>query len=178
MILTLQKAQAIDPGIEQSDLDAFETSIRELTHNNFQIFDIRLKSLSILGKTITSSLGSTKGMRVGDTVEINDTIYNDGLYVIDTLTDTSITVVSETDLFEEDADEGILTLVRYPADVIKGVTKLIEYDKKMADKIGVKSESISRMSVTYYDVNASENAEGYPKALLDFIHKYEKMRWF
>ena len=71
----------------------------------------------------------------------------------------------------------MLTLVQYPADVTRGIKKLIAYDKKMASKIGIKSESISRMSTTYYDVNASENIDGYPASLLSFLTKYEKMRW-
>lgn len=177
MILKLQDAQAIDPNITQSDLDAFETSIRALTHNNFQNFNARASYLSLTDKTITASIGSTLGMRVGDTVEINDTKYNDGLYVIASLTGTTITIDGSLDFITEIAKEGIVTLVKYPADIVKGVKNLIEYDVKMADKIGVKSETISRMSVTYYDVNATDNAEGYPKALLDFVRKYEKMRW-
>lgn len=47
----------------------------------------------------------------------------------------------------------------------------------MAGKIGIKSETISRMSTTYYDMTATENTDGYPSALLSFLKKYEKMRW-
>jgi hypothetical protein len=71
----------------------------------------------------------------------------------------------------------MVTLIKYPDDIAKGVKKLIAYDKKMSSKIGIKSESISRMNTTYYDVNASENIDGYPAALLSFLNKYEKMRW-
>lgn len=177
MILTLQDAQAINANVKQEDLDAYETAIRELTNNNFQNFNIRASNLSLTGKTITAASGSTTGMRQGDTIEINETKYNDGLYTIESLTDTTITVTSARNFITETAKEAIVTLVQYPADIKRGVRKLIEYDAKMADKIGIKSETISRMSVTYYDVNATDNTEGYPKALLDFIHKYEKLRW-
>ena len=36
MILSLGDAREIDIDITQDDLDAFETSVRELTNNNFQ----------------------------------------------------------------------------------------------------------------------------------------------
>lgn len=177
MILTLAAAQAIDPNITQSDLDAFEQAIRALTNNKFQQINVRASDLSLSGKVITINDGSTMGLRIGDTVEVNYTMYNDGLYVVSALTETTVTVTSTQDFIEELAVNAIVTLIKYPADVIKGVEKLIEYDVKMSDKIGIKSETIARMSVTYYDVNATENAEGYPAALLSFLRKYKKMRW-
>ncbi|WP_250320431.1 hypothetical protein [Streptococcus lutetiensis] len=77
----------------------------------------------------------------------------------------------------EVSTRAILTKISYPADVLAGVKKLIKYDSKMAGKIGVKSESISRHSVTYYDVTAAESQEGYPATLLGFLKKYKKLRW-
>lgn len=177
MILKLIEAQAINVNITQSDLNAFEQAVRALTHNNFQDFNVRGYELTLTGYTITMARGSTTGLRVGDTVEINDTKYNNGLYVVKTLTLTGIEVEETTPFIDETCEEGIVTKVAYPADIIKGVKKLIEYDVKMGGKAGIKSETISRMSVTYYDVNANENVDGYPAALLSFLKKYKKMRW-
>lgn len=177
MILKLTDAHVIDPNITQDDLDAFETAIRELTNNNFQKINVRASDLTLGNTTIEVVEGTTTGMRVGDTIEINETMYNDGLYVIATVSPTTITIEGTITFIAETARDGIVTLIHYPADIVKGVKKLIEYSLQMADKVGIKSETISRMSVTYYDVNATDNAEGYPKALLDFIKKYEKMRW-
>ncbi len=64
-----------------------------------------------------------------------------------------------------------------PADVLAGVKKLIAYDAKMRDKAGIKSETVARWSVTYYDVTAAESSEGYPISLLGFLDKYRKLRW-
>ena len=177
MILKLIEAQAINANITQSDLNAFEQAMRALTHNNFQDFNVRGYELTLTGYTITMARGSTTGLRVGGTVEINDTKYNNGLYVVKTLTLTGIEVEETTPFIDETCKEGIVTKVAYPADIIKGVKKLIEYDVKMGGKAGIKSETISRMSVTYYDVNANENVDGYPAALLSFLKKYKKMRW-
>ena len=177
MILTLADAQKIDPKITQSDLDAFETTIRELTNNKFQKVNVRGRDLALTGKTITMIEGSSIGMRVGDTIEISDSTYNDGLYTISAMTISMITVTADLEFIDEIARDGIVTLIHYPADIVKGVKDLIDYGVHMGDKTGIKSETISRMSVTYYDVSATDNAEGYPSAKLDFVRKYVKMRW-
>lgn len=174
MIITLEDAQKIDPEIEQDDLDAFEQAVRVLTNNNFQVKQIRHKIDFINNKTITID-SNIEGVRDGDTVEVNYTKFNDGLYVINSFSNEEITVNEE--LFTETPKQAILTLVRYPADIRIGIKKLIEYDKKMTGKIGIKSETISRMSTTYHDVNASDNTDGYPSSLLSFLDKYKKMRW-
>lgn len=177
MILKLLDAQAINPSVTQSDLDAFEQAVRALTHNNFQDTNVRGYELTFTGQIITIARGSTKGLRVGDTIEVNDTLYNNGLYVVKTITLTSLEVEVATPFIDETCIKGIVTKVAYPADIITGVKKLIEYDVKMGGKAGIKSETISRMSVTYYDVNSTENVDGYPAALLSFLKKYKKMRW-
>lgn len=174
MIITLEDAQKIDSSIEQEDLDAFEQAVRMLTNNNFQVKQIRHKIDFINNKTITIN-SDIEGVRDGNTVEVNYTKFNDGLYVIDSFSDNEITVKDE--LFTETPKQAILTLVRYPSDISHGIKKLIKYDKKMTGKIGIKSETISRMSTTYHDVNASDNTDGYPSSLLSFLDKYKKMRW-
>lgn len=174
MIIALDEAKKIDANIEQDDLDAFEQAVRALTSNNFQVKQIRHKIDFINNKTITID-STIEGVRPDDTIEVNYSKFNDGLYVIDSLNGSELTV--DVELFTETPKQAILTLVRYPADIKRGIKKLIEYDKKMAGKIGVKSETISRMSITYFDVNAADNTDGYPKSLLSFLDKYKKMRW-
>ena len=110
-------------------------------------------------------------------MEVNYSSYNDGLYTVEEIFEGAIKV-SEESFLEEESNDLMVTLVSYPADIKRGIEKLIEYDKKMANKVGIKSETISRMSTTYYDVTAAEEAhEGYPSNLLSFLKKYKKMRW-
>ena len=176
MIITLGDARAIDDSITQEDLDAFEVAFRSLTNNNFQNKHIRFKDIEFVGENLIAVKDPIVGIKTGDTIEVNYSHYNDGLYVIESIDGKQITVQG-TPFFVANTSGSMLTLVQYPADVVRGIKKLIEYDKKMASKIGTKSESISRMSITYYDVNASENIDGYPASLLSFLTKYEKMRW-
>lgn len=177
MILTLQEAQQLDSSIAQSTLDAYEAAIRQLTNNNFQLFEVRGTGLTIDGATVTIEDDDlTEAARTGDTIEINGAGVNDGLYTIVTVGTGTITLDREPRVADE-FEDAIATLVAYPADVKEGVRKLIAYDKKMASKTGIKSETISRMSVTYYDATANESVGGYPANLMDFVRKYAKMRW-
>ena len=176
MIISLDDAQAIDIDITQEDLDAFETSVRELTNNNFQNTFVRYKNVEFVNENTILVKDEIRGLRVGDTVEVNYSHYNDGLFVVDQIDGKQITVEGEA-FFVGNSGRTMLTKVEYPADIKRGIKKLIEYDKAMAGKLGIKSETISRMSITYYDVNAAENTDGYPSLLLSFLRKYEKMRW-
>lgn len=176
MIISLSDAQAIDPKITQDDLDAFESSIRRLTNNNFQNNHIRFENVVVASEDTVQVTGEIIGLRVGDTVEVNYSRYNDGLYTIKSITGDRITF--EEDRLHPSVVNGIiLTKVEYPLDIKMGVKKLIDYDLKMGDKVGIKSETISRMSTTYYDINSKESVEGYPASLLSFVNKYQKMRW-
>ena len=176
MIITLGDARAIDDSITQDDLDALETSVRELTNNKFQNVHIRFKGIEFMANNLIAVKDSIVGLKVGDTIEVNYSHYNDGLFVIEEIAGKQIKVQG-TPFFVANTGGSMLTLVQYPADIARGIKKLIAYDKKMASKVGIKSESISRMSITYYDVNASETVDGYPAALVSFLQKYEKMRW-
>ena len=176
MIITLGDARAIDDSITQEDLDAFEVAFRSLTNNNFQNKHIRFKDIEFVGENLIAVKDPIVGIKTGDTIEVNYSHYNDGLYVVEELTGKQIKVQG-TPFFVANTGGSMLTLVQYPADVKAGLKKILSYNLKMADKIGIKSESISRMSTTYYDVNASETVDGYPAAIVSFLKKYEKMRW-
>ena len=176
MIITLGDARAIDDSITQEDLDAFEVAFRSLTNNSFQNKHIRFKDIEFVGENLIAVKDPIVGIKTGDTIEVNYSHYNDGLYVVEELTGKQIKVQG-TPFFVANTGGSMLTLVQYPADVKAGLKKILSYNLKMADKIGIKSESISRMSTTYYDVNASETVDGYPAALVSFLQKYEKMRW-
>ena len=176
MIITLGDARAIDDSITQEDLDAFEVAFRSLTNNSFQNKHIRFKDIEFVGENLIAVKDPIVGIKTGDTIEVNYSHYNDGLYVVEELTGKQIKVQGKP-FFVANTSGSMITLVQYPADVKAGLKKILSYNLKMADKIGIKSESISRMSITYYDVNASENVDGYPAAMVSFLQKYEKMRW-
>ena len=65
----------------------------------------------------------------------------------------------------------------YPADVKMGVVNLLKWELDHRDKVGVASESISRHSVTYFDMTGDNSTIGYPRALLGFLKPYMKARF-
>lgn len=175
MIISLDEAKKAHPTATVEMCDGLETMIRRVTNNNFQLPKFRVYGLALQDSCITVLQGRTDIFRVGDTIELNDTDYNDGLYVISGVSDGVLEV--DRVFIPENAQNAIATKIDYPSDVVEGVKKLLAYEHKMGDKVGVKSESVARWSVTYYDVTSSESREGYPAVLLGFLDKYRKLRW-
>lgn len=184
MIITLTKAKQLlgindtskDFEIEEK-LKGLEVTIINLTNNKFLDKRVRSNKNFIFAsdsKTITGDNFLKLGFRVGDSIDIDDCLLNKGIFTIIAVTDSSITV--NEDILDEE-NISLITKIVYPYDIVQGVIKLINYDFKMSDKIGVKQESISRYSVTYYDLNSTESIEGYPAALMKFLNKYKKLRW-
>ena len=61
-------------------------------------------------------------------------------------------------------DLVLVTKVEYPADVKMGVVNLMKWEMEKRDKVGIQSESISRHSVTYYNMDGDNTVMGYPKS--------------
>lgn len=66
---------------------------------------------------------------------------------------------------------------QYPMDVKMGVVNLMKWEMNSRDKVGVASESISRHSVTYFDMSGDNSIMGYPKALMGFLRPYMRARF-
>jgi hypothetical protein len=52
----------------------------------------------------------------------------------------------------------------------------MEWEVNNRGKVGIKSETLSRHSVTYFDQDASNQMMGYPAALLGCLKPYRKAR--
>lgn len=158
----------------QAKLEALEMLIRNITNNNFQIRAFRTAA-TIEG---TDLLKAAKQMpfKVGDTLEITESALNQNrLAVVESIDGCSITTLQD-DLFAEDS-AVVITKVSYPADVKLGVCKLLQWDLERSDKVGIASETISRHSVTYFDMTGDNSSSGYPKALTGFLKPYMKARF-
>ena len=176
MILELTEAQKIDQKITQRDLNAYEEKVRILTNNHFHVPGVRITELEIGLKGVIKLPAEFAGLFKDDTVEISGTRYNDGLYTVAEISAESITLNGER-WVPEIAKKGVLILVKYPDDVLDGVSKLISYRVKMGSKSGLKSKTVARMSETYFDVNATDNVDGFPASMFSFLDKYKKLRW-
>lgn len=151
-------------------LQALELLIRGYTNNNFQVRGLHCEC-DISGKTFMSDTFTP--FEVGDTVQVSGSSKNNGLYTVNTVTDTTFTVNEKT---YDDYDVYVVKIA-YPADVKMGVVNLLKWELNNRDKVGVQSESISRHSVTYFDMSGDNSVMGYPKSLMGFLRPYMKARF-
>ena len=145
--------------------DGIEDFIRQYTNNNFTIKNVTFNTPSINGKLETVS----PLFKVGDTVLISNSKYNNGVYVI-TADDGTL----NKELFDDETNK--ITLVKYPPAIKLGVVKLLQYSVKMDDKVGISSESLSRHSVSYAQPT-NDSIGGYPSSLMSFLKPYMKARF-
>lgn len=141
----------------EAKLLALETSIRKCTNNNFQKRGHRLKA-HIVGEYFISD--DALLFREGDTVQVTESVMNEGLYTVKESGSTHFSVNEEI----TDESNVSVTKVVYPMDVKMGVVNLLKWDLENRDKVGIASETISRRSVTYFD--------GIPKALTGFLNPH------
>ena len=147
-------------------LEAIEAVIRAYTNNNFQQRMVRFTGYSEDDRIY----GAPQFFAVGDTVQISSTGVNDGLYTV---------IAVDEDYLELDKEliplEGnLVTKVKYPADVIQCAVDLFTWKQNMGDKVGIKSETISRHSVTYED--SATLYMGYPVGILNGLKLHRKAR--
>lgn len=65
----------------------------------------------------------------------------------------------------------------YPMDVKMGVVNLMKWEQNNRDKVGVSSETISRHSVQYFNMDGDNSIMGYPKSLMGFLKPYKRARF-
>lgn len=151
----------------QMKLDALESVIRAYTHNNFQKRSIR----AVCQVMQTKLYGKIPGLKVGDTIEINESCFSDGLHVVTEIEEDFI-VVGEQLL---DESHALVTKVEYPADVVECAVDLLEWTVNYGGKVGIKSETLSRHSVTYED--STMLFMGYPTGILNGLKLHMKARF-
>ena len=173
-MLKLLDAKKLDKSITQADLDALEQKVRTLTNNKFHHPHIKNRNLALLNNQIIAP-DELIGFKKGDRVEIVGSKYNNGLYNVLDVEDHILIVNTN---FITEANRDILAVqINYPVDLANGLKEVIKYQSKMANKTGVKTERVSRTSITYHDVNSADNVEGIPSSYWSFIKKYRKIRW-
>lgn len=150
-------------------LAGIESAIRSHTHNNFQHRAIRTVGTIEDGKLYLD----VALFKAGDTIEISESKFNAGLYVVPEFAEgDEITLPGAMD----EADV-LVTKVVYPADVRMGAINMLKWDLENRDKVGIQSETISRHSVTYFNMDGDNSVMGYPKSLLGFLKPYHKARF-
>lgn len=154
----------------EAKLQALELLIRKYTNNNFQRRAFR-RSVDIVGDLFL--VEAITPFHAGDTVQVSESEYNEGLYTVKEVTDSTFTVAEKT----SDEKNVLVTKVEYPMDIKMGVVNMLKWDIENRDKVGIQSETLSRHSVTYFDMSRDNSTIGYPKSLCGFLVPYKKARF-
>lgn len=176
MIISIEKARELvsfpegwtDEKIKMKLL-AVEQTIRAYTNNNFQDRGYRVQA-DIAGGALKSE--SEIPFSIGDTVQVTESQYNSGLFTVATVDGYTFTVSDQM----RDEVNVCVTKVVYPADVVACAVNLLEWEVTNRAKVGIQSETLSRHSVTYFNMGASDQVMGYPSSLLGCLRAYRKVR--
>ena len=174
MIISVEKAKELiefkgwtDAKIERK-LKAVEAVIRKYTNNNFQERECR-RTADIVGSLFV--VEALTPFQIGDTVQISESGLNAGLYTVTSADDSTFTVAEDV----ADEKDVLCTLIKYPDDVVDCALNLLEWELKNRAKVGIKSETLTRHSVTYEDSSAMFN--GYPVGILNALKLHKKARF-
>lgn len=157
----------------EAKLQALELMIRAYTNNNFQARAFRAVAVS-LSEDNTLLVNTVVPFAVGDTLQISGSDLQDGALVTVSAIEDGTIYVNE-DLLDESG--VVITKVKYPMDVKMGAVNLLKWELNNRDKVGVASETISRHSVTYFNMDGDNSIMGYPRSLLGFLKPHKKARF-
>ena len=157
----------------EARLQALELLIRAYTNNPFQARAFRAVAVASAADN-SLQVNSTVPFSAGDTLQITGSaLMPDALVTVNAVESGKITV--NEDLYDE---TGVtITKVKYPRDVQMGVVNLFKWEQNNRDKVGVSSETISRHSVTYFNMDGDNSIMGFPKSLLGFLRPYKRARF-
>ena len=151
-------------------LQALELLIRKYTNNDFQARAYR-RTADIVGGLFL--VDAPTPFKVGDTIQISETNFNAGLFTVAGAEEAIFTVNEDV----VDENDVLVTKVSYPFDVKMGVINMLKWELENRDKVGIQSETISRHSVTYFNMDGENSVMGYPKSILGFLKPYVKARF-
>jgi hypothetical protein len=165
------ETEEVDQVLE-AKLQALELLIRAHTNNNFHVRAFKAVAVSMADHDFLCN--GMVPFRVGDTLHITESeMMPDALFTVEAVEGNIITV--KEDVYDESG--VIITKVKYPPDVKMGVVNLMKWELENREKVGVSSETISRHSVTYFNMDGDNSVMGYPKSLMGFLKPYKKARF-
>ena len=175
MIMTIEEFRLLNDtdesdGIIKMKLEALELMIRKYTNNNFQQRFFRTTAHIRDGRFL---LNGPQYFKVGDTVQVSISSFINALYTVTEANERDFAV----DKPVNNENYVLCTKVEYPADIKMGIINLMKWDKENRGKVGVQSETISRHSVTYFNMDGDNSSLGYPKSLTGFLKPYMKARF-
>lgn len=154
----------------EAKLKGIENLIRAYTHNDFRVRGTTCEADIVSGKFIAES---SVPYIAGDTVMVNGSVRSDGLY---TVKEVNGEVFQVNERLHDDIDVHV-SLVQYPEDIKTGVVNMMTWELQNRVKAGIESETISRHTVNYINLDAWNARIGFPASLTHFLNPYMKGRF-
>lgn len=164
----MEEFKDIPDEILKQKMSAIEVAIRGYTNNKFQNTKVRFESEN--RENVLFSYN--ENMKVGDTVEISESISNNGLYMVTEIKDKNTFVDNQL----SENVHNLVTKIEYPEDIKNGSLSMLKWNLENADKIGIASESLSRHSVTYFNMDKTNTVSGYPISIMGFCTPYMRAK--
>lgn len=171
MIVSLEKIKASANCESMTDaqiidkMGSIENLIRNYCNNTFQNRAIRFYTAIKSNYLLYCSPFLTDG----DNIQISDSAVNDGVYSL-TIEDGNAKL--NTNVFDNDFQ--MITKIEYPATVVNTALELFKWSVEKSDKVGIKSETLSRHAVTYED--STGFIMGYPSAIISGLNAFKRAR--
>ena len=118
-------------------------------------------------------------------VKIEDTLYNDGYYGVETATASTLTLETGWEFIDEEAENIIVYLMKFPKSLQVTAAKMVDYH--LNDKSGAysklqlnneKSESLGDHSITYQDISSQNiGLISYPQSIQAELNLYRQLKF-
>lgn len=178
MIITMQELIQLNPNIAevQSEVEKrlpiIEDFIRDYTGNKFRLEEVSVTgNLQFKDNKITCSDVNfiERYFTPNSQIEVYGSIDNDGIYTVTAVSPTEITIDKQL-VTENFTRACTMWRIAYPKALKQVVLDMVMFDVNLNNVDGtIKSESISRQSVTYNT--------NYPEYILDKLNLYCRVGW-
>ena len=175
MLISIDKLKAlysefddINEELLKRKLSAIENAIVSYTQNQFTNRYVN-ELVYMKDNKLMYAEEKTHYLTLGDTIRISEPKNIVNIFNITNIDDEGFVVDGYIYY------EGLLNArkVEYPIDIVEGAINILKWDIFERDKHeGITSESISRHSVSYETLNASNTINGYPSRLFGFCTPY------
>lgn len=155
----------------KAKLCAMEALIRSYTNNRFYANPRKAVAGVVNNGEITSN--EDVHFAAGDTIQatLGKCAKDGGIYTIKTVNEKKFTV-------EEEISDMAAHFIKvsYDMNIKMGVVNLMKWEIASRNKVGIASETISRHSITYLNMDGDNSLMGYPRSLLGFLKPYRRAR--
>ncbi len=150
--------------------------------NNYFVTELYLQDTLTFNATartiVANNSFESKNFLAGDDIFLYGSYRNDGYFTLDSVSGSTLTVISGQSVVDELSGRSILvSVVKWPIEVKKAAALMIAYDYDVRPKksANLKSFTLGPYSETY-NASDEEDSNGYPKKLTDKLMPYRTVR--